>query len=200
MTDKVVKNPLISPASLEVENGFEVSLRPRAEGTGIALESDERIRCQRGGDGEESCGGQDHVPHDCWRTLCLGLGLCLSLRLSRSSCGLEVEEWTTCPFALTGSEEGARRGSCVGVVLSSRRWGARASLPALAFSLTPALGSCGRGTPRFLLPGAGVSVWAVLDGALTVVSVFKTELLTFRLALAFAASLGWDGLRVSEHL
>ena len=38
MTDKVVKNPLISPASLEVENGFEVSLRPRNLGEYIGQE------------------------------------------------------------------------------------------------------------------------------------------------------------------
>jgi Holliday junction DNA helicase RuvB len=38
MTDKVVKNPLISPASLEVENGFELSLRPRNLGEYIGQE------------------------------------------------------------------------------------------------------------------------------------------------------------------
>ncbi len=38
MTDTVVKNPLISPASLEVENGFEVSLRPRNLGEYIGQE------------------------------------------------------------------------------------------------------------------------------------------------------------------
>lgn len=38
MTDKVVKNPLISPASLEVENGVEVSLRPRNLGEYIGQE------------------------------------------------------------------------------------------------------------------------------------------------------------------
>ena len=38
MTDKVVKNPLISPGSLEVENGFEVSLRPRNLGEYIGQE------------------------------------------------------------------------------------------------------------------------------------------------------------------
>jgi holliday junction DNA helicase RuvB len=38
MTDTVVKNLLISPASLEVENGFEVSLRPRNLGEYIGQE------------------------------------------------------------------------------------------------------------------------------------------------------------------
>ena len=38
MTDKVVKNPLISPASLEVDNGFELSLRPRNLGEYIGQE------------------------------------------------------------------------------------------------------------------------------------------------------------------
>ena len=38
MTDKVVKNPLISPASLEVENGVELSLRPRNLGEYIGQE------------------------------------------------------------------------------------------------------------------------------------------------------------------